>query len=381
MPSQSVSKAFSAEVSPTPPQAEAVPPSRNPFQPYIYSEIVEQVRNTYPVAAQAIRAEAERLTPLPPSRPILEEVAGIEVAALAPKRGRGAGGEGAGLLMRHLHLLACHAADERGYSPQAACVVIHQSNELLAAAFEVSPRTVRRWAIQLEAQGVIASREHYGTSTNEAGERVTWITGTLYAIRLQPGHVPRISAADLRHPWRNLDADRAAGRTAYRYGKLIKAVLDEEKNMSVSTDPPEGGAADLHPTALACLRAWAVTAGGPNFDCTAPRYIDTDIFPAEGGNTVQDVIYGLPVLMALAPPERRLAVHETAISLASALNDEHSRAYYARLVWEAIRAEGNGTKGLQHLAAALARLEVDRREWPELRNPAALLTTRLRGVA
>jgi len=65
-------------------------------------------------------------------------------------------------------------------------------------------------------------------------------------------------------------------------------------------------------------------------------------------------------------------------ALARQLHDQHSRRWYCRLIWDAYAASVEGRAGLQQLAAQLARLDADRREWGGLRNPAALLVARLR---
>jgi hypothetical protein len=50
------------------------------------------------------------------------------------------------------------------------------------------------------------------------------------------------------------------------------------------------------------------------------------------------------------------------------------------VLWQAWRGEIEGKGSLQTLCAVLLRLEADRQEWAGLRNPAALLATRLRAA-
>lgn len=211
------------------------------------------------------------------------------------------------------------------------------------------------------------------------------MTGTLYAVRMQAGHIPTISAADLRHEWRNLDADRATGDTAHNLAKDFYAVWDDEKNMQQSKDIPgkgEGAAAPLPPAIMASLRNWAVNPARGKKRLLASRYNDCCINFSEDGDPVRDVVYALPQLLehAETPAARRAAVDRLAHSLAAALNDGQSVRYYARLIWTAIGEELTGRRGLQVLAAQLARMEIDRREWLELKRPAALLAARLRAA-
>ncbi|WP_133161879.1 hypothetical protein [Deinococcus koreensis] len=93
---------------------------------------------------------------------------------------------------------------------------------------------------------------------------------------------------------------------------------------------------------------------------------------------MQDVIYLLPTVAEAHVTKRAALVGILGAALARALNDEHSRRWYCRLIWNAWSAEIQGRGGLQVLAAQLARLDVDRQEWGELRQPAALLACRVK---
>ena len=335
-------------------------------------------------AAQSARVHIQTIaaTLEPSKRPTADEVAGAELLEkLRPKRGKGAGTEGAVRLWRVLHLLAIYRAERSGHKPNAAQETVHTANELLAATLRVNPKTVGTWAAQLQGAGLIEAREHKGEHLNtETGELETRNTGMVYAVALQPGHVARLSYADLHHQYRNLDADRAAGRTAYRYVKQIKALWNDEKNMSGSSNSQEGAVGDTEQTALRVCQAWAVTPGGGQ-EFLDPRYsFDSDIFRDDEKTSMQSVIYDLPLIADEADPDRRrVLVHHTAASIAAALDDNHSRSYYAGLIWQAMK---DGWKGLQALAAQLARFEVDRREWgSHMRHAPALLTNRTKVTA
>lgn len=101
---------------------------------------------------------------------------------------------------------------------------------------------------------------------------------------------------------------------------------------------------------------------------------------AELLNGVQDVVYLLPTLAAAHASKRAALVGIMAATIARDLGDHKSRNYFCKIIWQAWQDELEGRSGLQHLAAQLQRLEVDRREWKELRNPAALLAARLRAA-
>lgn len=347
----------------------------------IPSSLEEAKRRLYAAQSARVHIQTIAATLEPDKRPSADEVAGAEVLeALKPTRGKGARTEGAVRLWRLLHLLAVYKAERSGHHPSAAQEALHTANELLAAALRVNPKTIAKWTEKLQQAGKIDAREHKGKHLNtKTGEIQTRNTGMVYAVALQPGHVAHLSYADLHHQYRNLDADRAGGRTAYRYAKKIKALYDAEKNMSESNNFREGAAGDAEQTALRVLQAWTVTPGGGQ-TFLDPRYsFDPDIFRKDEKPSMQTVIYELPLIAEEQDADRRrVLVHHAATSIAAALDDDHSRSYYAGLIWQAIKG---GWKGLQALAAQLARFEVDRREWgSHMRHPAALFAARQRVV-
>lgn len=306
--------------------------------------------------------------------PDLEKL--LDLVALCPKRGRGAKTEGAGKLARLLDELARHILKARRYRLAPSQIVFHSSQELLAAELGVDVATVRRWTRQLEALGYCDSRPHFSDMTRD-GETMTAADGLLFAVRLTPGYRAHLTYDDLSHQWRDLDADRKAGRTAWaileavrkaKEAERAKAVQDGEKNCAGQLPPDTGGAY------LAHLKDWAVTPGTTNPPLlTDPRNIQPD-----EPQTVQDVVYALPLVLDVHPTKRPALVGLLGSALARNLNDQHSRRWYCRIIWDAYHATIEGRQGLQALAAQLARLDADRHEWAGLRNPAALLVARLR---
>ena len=315
----------------------------------------------------------------------------LDLDALRPTRGRGAGGEGAAALARLLDALARHVLTLRPYlrrkdgsAPQQ--LVLHLSAEMVAAALGCNEATAWRWTQRLEEMGYLEARSHYTTMTTSTGERRTVVDGTLYAVRLEVDHRAHLSYQDLNRQYRNLDADRAAGRTAHAAisqarreatkAKIENSVPDAENKMQGSTDLPISSQ-----SMYLQLKEWAVTPGQISKN---PLNTDPCIFTpeeaAEALNTARDVVYALPLLGQAHPTKRAPLVGIMAATLARALNDQHSRAWYCRLIWDAWNDETEGRAGLQALAAQLERLDIDRREWTSLRNPAALLAARLRAA-
>ena len=325
--------------------------------------------------------------------PLLADL--LDLEQFRPKRGRGYGTAGAGALAALLDEYARTALahrlylyDEDGKPPRQ--IVLHLCAELIAATLKVSENTVRDWTAQLTEAGYLYARAHKTTATLE-GEQVTVVDGMLYAVRLAPGHTARLRYEDYKKQYRNLDADRAAGRTAYNAirnaqrraeelaeAENLNAVLDDEKNTEGSQDLTGRVQSELREQ----LRRWAVIPG--NITTENPLNADPAVFSPEEVaarlNGVQDVVYLLPTLTEAHVSKRAALVGIMASAIAKDLGDEGSRRYFCKIIWQAWQDELEGRSGLQHLAAQLQRLEVDRREWKELRNPAALLAARLRAA-
>ena len=331
------------------------------------------VKEAYSASARVIvrPVQGPEPEPVPEVRDLAEL---LDLAELRPKRGRGVGTEGPGRLARLLDALARHVFKTRGYRLTPGQIVFHTSQELLAEALDVDVATVRRWTRLLEARGYCDSRPHFSDMSQD-GETVTAVDGMLYAVRLTPGHRARLGYDDLSHQWRDLDADRKAGRTAWALLKAVRAEkkqarLEGKKKLRGSTSPTCGGAW------VQALKDWAVTPG----TTSDPLEDDPRNFPPEEARTVQDVVYALPLVLDAHPTKRAALVGMLGSALARQLHDQHSRRWYCRLIWDAYAASVEGRQGLQQLAAQLARLDADRREWGGLRNPAALLVTRLRSL-
>lgn len=250
-------------------------------------------------------------------------------------------------LLELLHSVAVSTVAARAYPVTPSQVTIHQPQELLAAALGCALKSVYNWTQALITAGLLDARPHFTTS-----QGVTRIDGCLYAVALKPRHVAHLPHDDLKHSWRDLDSDRAAGRTAW-------TILTE-------SDP------DRAPGAWqAVLEAWAVTPGSAT---NTPLLSD----PVNSPATVQDAAYMLPMLATSHPSKRPGLVGLMASTLAHALNDTHSRRWYCSVIWGAWTDEVEGRAGLQVLASQLARLDADRTEWTDLHRPGALLAFRLK---
>ena len=186
--------------------------------------------------------------------------------------------------------------------------------------------------------------------------------GCLFAVKVKVGEVlPRLKRDDWRHQWRNLEADIEAGHT-------VKAVLTAISHLHGD---------DRKDAVQDALKAWAVSPG----NALNPVVYKGEVAHAEGVGVVQDVrdiVYRLGDLVHVHPTKRAERVGRLAAALSRALGDAHSRRFYCAVLWQAWRGEIEGRGTLQTLCAVLLRLEADRQEWADLRNPAALLVARLK---
>ena len=267
---------------------------------------------------------------------------------------------GAGRVFGVLHGVAVMTGQAQGYAARPDAVTFHLPASLLAVAVGYTDRHLRRILPELEAAGLIDCGAHAGL----VNDMRMW-DGYLWAVKVSPGAVmPYLRREDWRHHWRDFAEDMKAGRT-------VKALLEQMSGLQ---------AEDRKNAVKAALESWAVTPGNLNI----PVACSADIPAGTGPDVAQDVrqvAYRLGELLHVHPTKRAELVGRTASALARLLNDPQSRRWYCRLLWGALKAEQEGRGGLSTLSAALARLEADRAEWAELRNPAALLASRLRSMA
>jgi hypothetical protein len=261
---------------------------------------------------------------------------------------------GAGRVWSLLHGLAVEVAQARAYATVPDAVTFHLPAGLLALGLGYSARHVRRLLPELVAAGLLA----HGAHASKVNGMSLW-DGCLWSVAVAPRGAPWLRRDEWRHSWRDFAADIEAGRT-------VKALLDGMSHLH----PEERGKA-----VGTALKAWAVTPGNLN----SPVACSADMTGTDTLNSVQDVVYTLPLLAEAHPAKRAQLVGLLASALAHALDDRHSRRWYCSLIWNAWAAEVEGRRGLGVLAAQLARLDADTREWVDLRRPAALLAARLTG--
>jgi len=236
-----------------------------------------------------------------------------------------------------LYRAARAIARSRNYARRIGSITLHLPVDLLAAHLGVHRTTIWRWAEELEQAGLIARATHYGTLDGQ-----TVATGTVWVVRLTPGRA-RITYDDLTHPWRNLEADRASGATAWAWKKAGKR--------------PD----------LRVIILWALGA----------RYGPRG--PAPGGAGApgsRRSLYDLYSLPEAPKNELPRLITELADHLAHLMGDLGGRRYYAGVLWRVARGELRP----QAVIDAVNRTLADLREgWA--RRPGALLNRRLTPTA
>lgn len=223
----------------------------------------------------------------------------------------------------------------------ASVVTFHLPQELVAAHLGVHPVTLWRHLSILNKAGLVVVRPHF---TDSKG--TTRVDGSVWAVAMKQGVKATLTHADLVHQYRDLDADREAGRTAWALVKLSGKNLQTEEGFLE-------------------LQNWAV---GDS--------LRSPVVP-DGCTEGLDVVWNLENLALIPPAGRGDAVTVAATALSSLLNDTHSRRFYAALLWRALQATHGGLSPLRTLAHVLTRVKVDIEEG-FARRPGALLVSRLR---
>jgi hypothetical protein len=240
---------------------------------------------------------------------------------------------------------AIETARGKGYSPAVTHMIFHCPLEQVARACGLSRKSVWRHLPALRDLGLVDWRTHKGTCRGE-----TRNTGTVWKVRLTPTHgtKARLGYQDLKHRWRDLDADVRAGRTSY----ALLSHTSQVKTKSVD---------------IAVVTSWTLLPQAPQNPVglygTPPRRVDLE--------SVLDVRHA-------DRGERGGAVDLAAQALAQALRDSSSLNYYRRLLWQLLRrydATGEDLSYQVYLMAQRARTDATE---GFARKPGALFLSRLK---
>lgn len=227
-------------------------------------------------------------------------------------------------------------------------VEVFVPNDALRWALGLANSSFYRVIGSLKAKGLIAGgawRTRATLRVKGAYRSGVYAAGSLYAVRLpHRTRRPRLEREDYAHPWRDLEGDVAAGKTAW-------GLVGE------SPTPPKE---DLE--ALALLLAFSLPPSAK------PNALAVDS----------------PTALLRAKGGRRQRVEALARALAEEFRDPGSVRFYAHLLWGALRLEDYGLRqgALEVLAWAIGRVreavataEFSRRK---VLRPGALLASLLK---
>lgn len=279
----------------------------------------------------------------------LAEALRTGVPALEARSDRRAAAEA---LHTGLVVLALAVMQARGHKA-ASQITVHQSAELLAEVSGISTASLYRYLPLLQEVGLIDYRANKSTATVD-GERYTRADGTLIAVSLRPETQAKLGIHDFGL-YRDLDADRRAGRTAYRYRQQLR-------------ESPE---TYMGRWALKPLIIWAL----------APGHLH---------NIPLDMTLSLPTVALEAIldvpgvdfAERCKVVETAAGAIAANLADNQSLRFWADVLWRLLRLhdQGRAEGGFGVVYNVVNRCLIDRREG-FAKKSGALAQSRLRGWA
>ncbi|GAA5503820.1 hypothetical protein Dxin01_03583 [Deinococcus xinjiangensis] len=331
----------------------------------------------------------------------------LDQQAVTAKRGKGAKTTGLWDYAQMVYEVAQEQYRALGCECLPCQMTIFTSVELWAEARRVQPSTIYRWNKLLEALGFLQARPHKGTSLEtrqasaerrakakaqalDAGElgaatpappatkrprkarRDTVTDGTLYAIRFRPDHHAKLHIEDFKHEYRNLDADRQAGRTAHAIIKDMRATAEAQPSVPVKM---QGSLNPRRSEWFLILRKWAVR----DFYLDDPLEDDPCILADLELRSVDDVIEAVTLIAEVHPTKRNALIGFLAGGLTRIFGDSAYHRAYCKLLWQAWYAETQGRPAFQMLQAQLSRVKADRHDWAALRKPGALLMSRMAG--
>lgn len=241
---------------------------------------------------------------------------------------------------------AIETAKRRGHSPRISHVTFHCPLEQVALSCGMSRQTAWRHLPSLKALGVIDFKTHKGSLFGE-----TRNTGTLWQIRLDPvrGSRAKLSRDDLRHKWRDLEAD-------YRRYRMSSLTL-KKRPVTYIKDSPN----------IDLILAWSAP--------LPPRHSASPV-RALSNRALECVLD-----VTTAPrDDRNNMVSLAAQALAQALGDAGSVSWYQRLLWQLLRrfdATGEDRSYSLYMMATRARTD---REENFARHAGALFHSRLKAA-
>ncbi len=275
---------------------------------------------------------------------------GLDVATEVTRRLSQMLPDSAGTIYTALVAAAVETAFRRGYriNKALATVTFHCPLEQVARACHMSRQTVWRHLPALKELGLVDFRTHKGSLFGE-----TRNTGTLFQVKLNPvrGSRAKLTNEELRHKWRDLEAD-------YKRYRLSSLTLKRQIVTHTKAFPN-----------IDLILAWS-----------APS-----LNPVTGKNLVKTVCSKRLecVLDTVSAPreDRNNMVALAADALATALADAGSVSWYQKLLWQLLRRfDATGEDFSYQVYLAAQRAVTDRTEG-FARRAGGLFQSRLKTAA
>lgn len=277
----------------------------------------------------------------------LNEVSsGLDVAREVTRKAPETLSDSALMLYSALVAAAIETAHRRDHSPNTTHVTFHCPLEQVARACGLSRQTAWRHLPTLKELGLVDYRTHKGSLFGE-----TRNTGTLWQVRLSPsrGSRAKLTNGDLRHKWRDLEAD-------YRRYRMSSLTLKKHP-VTYTKDSPN----------IDLILVWAI-----------PLTLRRSQNPVKvlGNRVLEAVLDVIP-----APKEdRNRMVKLAAEALAGALADSSSTNFYQKLLWQLLRRfDATGEDFSYQVYLAAQRALTDRSEG-FARRAGALFHSRLKAA-
>ena len=290
--------------------------------------------------------------------------------------------------------LGLHLARRPGVTVTPNRIILFFVADELATFLPDSRATIYRAFKDLKAAGLVAHRPWYTSSRVRGGNTVA--AGVVADVVLTPtlATEARVRTEDLRPSYRHLDADRHAGRTAWKWMTGIKEIKAQAQTLEDQAGCLVVDASNVRQ--INALRQRAAELRQSISSKQIKEQLDhflrwslstPDLQPVMlTVSASQDVVYRLGELTTATPEQRRGMIEERAQALCRATGDQaHNINFWRWLLWRTVELDYAQPGHLPALVSTLLRLLTDLKEWAldqsaqrPLRRPGALFISRLK---
>ncbi|MGY2896771.1 hypothetical protein [Deinococcus sp. UYEF24] len=257
--------------------------------------------------------------------------------------------------------------------------------------------TVYRAFGELTAGGLIERRPWFTSSRLTGGNKKGTVTGGVVAdVVLTPtqGTKACVRADYLRKTYRNLDADRHAGRTSWQWMTEVKETHAQARTLEAEAAVLSCNATTIHEINLLKGRAASLRQSilPSNLENKLQHLLRWTLSSSDSNPVTltvsgrQEAVYRLGELTAASPQQRGQLIQERAEALCLATGDGGQNLRFWRwLLWRMTELEHAQPGCISAMISSLLRLMTDIQEWGEaqglvrpLKRAGALFISRLK---